>query len=777
MKKITLLAIVCFFALMANAIPAKRGWKTVLQADGTTIEVQKMGDEFYHYTVNRDGQEVKLNADGIYEVIGAAPTATQVRARRAQVAARRQRKDVGEPNLAPRGLLILVNFSDTKFKSANSKAVMDSLINAKDCQVNNGYGSAAQYFKDQSHGLYQPVFDVVGPVTLSNKASYYGENDSNDNDKYATDAVIEACILANDEVDFTQYNANNDSYVDFVYVIYAGYGEADTEETAANAKLIWPHNYSIQEVIKYNGQGLYSVYSKADTKLDGLYLDNYAMSQELDGYSGSRAGNGTFCHEFGHVIGLPDFYDTNYGTNYEKALTPNDWDIMDGGGYNGDGHCPPNYSVWEKYFFGWLTPENLGSEGAKLTLYPNGSAQQNVYQINTSGNLEKATKDGLNYYIENRQQTGWDKNLPSHGLLIWKVNYSSSAWSGNEPNNTANSPRYTLVSASGTKIGTHPNSAGTSYEYDGPKNPYPGSANVTSKEVVTGKPILDIKEANQLITLTYIEEPAVVIDPFDIKWYANGSEFATTQSTNTGKVVLPTSEPAVCEGKVFVGWCADAAYSNPTTAPTLVKAGDAVEEGAAFYAVFATKEGEGAAEETTEYTFTSKAWADATNSWTSTKDGQQLTKDQGVQVTAGASGAGAETKTTFDKVSKVVVTYCTNKSNGAGSIKVSVGSTSKSLDVTKSGGTSLRNLEYTFDKASGKVALEVTCSTNSIYVNSVAITAGGGVSFSNYSTSCSSQAIDDVEQEAKVAFKTLRNGQIVIIRGDAVYSITGTRIK
>jgi len=85
------------------------------------------------------------------------------------------------------------------------------------------------------------------------------------------------------------------------------------------------------------------------------------------------------------------------------------------------------------------------------------------------------------------------------------VNYSAQKWENNTPNNTANSPRYTIVSASGTKIGTHANRYGTAYEYDGPKNPFPGSANVTSKEIVS-KPLLNIKEAKSLITLTYIEE-------------------------------------------------------------------------------------------------------------------------------------------------------------------------------------------------------------------------------------------------------------------------------
>jgi M6 family metalloprotease-like protein len=506
MKKIFSILCVCAVAVSAAAVPARRIWHTQEQADGTTIEVLTLGDEFYHYTVNKDGKEVRLNERGMYEVVGEAPTLAKAQARHAAGQARRARKEVGvEPYPAPRGLLILVNFKDKTFLSKNTKAVMDSLINAKDCQVNGGFGSAAQYFKDQSNGQYQPVFDVYGPVTLSQKVAYYGGNDGTGDDaqdSLATDAVIEACILANQQysdLDFTNYDWNNDGYVDFVYVIYAGKGEAD----GGASNTIWPHNYSIQEIVKYYQWG-YSHYKKSDTKLDGVYLDNYAMSQELDGTKGTLAGNGTFCHEFGHVIGLPDFYDTSYGTNYSNALTPNDWDVMDGGAYNGDTHCPPNYSVWEKYFMGWDTPVNLGTTGASLTLKANGTDGYQAYQINSSNKLITATTAGECYYIENRQHQGWDSGLPSHGLLIWKVNFNASAWQSNTPNNTANNPRYTLVSASGTKIGTHTNSSRTAYVYDGPKNPYPGSANVTS-QTVAGKSLTDITETDGIIRLTYIE--------------------------------------------------------------------------------------------------------------------------------------------------------------------------------------------------------------------------------------------------------------------------------
>lgn len=764
MKKITLVAIACIFALVANAVPAKRGWQTRTQADGTTIEVQQIGDEFYHYMINRDGKQVR-EIDGQFQVVGEAPTAEVAKARRAKAAARRQRKDVGTtPNLAPKGVVILANFKDKSMQSTHTQAVFDELCNSLNCTVNSGYPSAGQYFADQSNGAYRPQFDVFGPVNLSRNTSYYGTDGSEEgDDQHATDAVVEACRLANSEysINWADYDSNNDGYVDFVYVIYAGKGQAD----GGASTTIWPHNWSVTAAISSG----YCTYSDGQRVLGEKRIDNYAMSSELSG--SALGGIGTLCHEFGHVMGLPDFYDTQYKTNYQNALTPNEWDVMDGGAYNGDGHCPPNYSPWEKYFFGWATPINLGNQGAKLTLYPNGTDQYNTYQINSAGSLQTATKEGLNYYIECRKKQGWDADIPANGMLIWKVDFNASAWSNNTPNNTANKPKYTLIIPSGTQIGA---------EY-GTKNVWPygsGSSLKNSWEGVSDKPLKEIKKSGNNITLIYIEEPPTV-DPFDVEWYVDGTLVETNQCTGYGTVVLPTTDPEGCNNREFMGWCADASYSSATTAPTFVKTGDAVTEGAKFYAIFATK-GEGSAEETKTYTFTSKSWADATNSWTSYKDGSQLTSGQGVQVTTTASGASAYTKASVDQVSKVVVTYCTNASRGAGKINVAVGDgTAVSKDVTKTGGTTLRTLEYTFAKESGQVKFSVTCTTNSIYVNSVAITAGGGVSYSNYNTTsgCGAEGIEDAIVDRPAATKVIREGHIVIIRGDEEFTITGERIR
>ena len=123
------------------------------------------------------------------------------------------------------------------------------------------------------------------------------------------------------------------------------------------------------------------------------------------------------------------------------------------------------------------------------------------------------------------------------------------------------------------------------------------------------------------------------------------------------------------------------------------------------------------------YTFTSNAWADATSSWTSIANGYQK-KDQGIWVTVAKTGAGASTKSSMTNVSKVIVTYCTNASSGAGSIQVSVNNdNTQTLNVTTDGGSSHRTLEFDYSqsKPTGVVSFKVNCTTNSIYIKSIEI--------------------------------------------------------
>ena len=528
MKKIVSLFIMCVLALSAYAVPAMPGWQTRTQADGSTIEVQVIGDEFYHYTINREGKELR-EVNGMFKVVGEAPSPAEVQARHEAARTRhyapvqlpgaankfRAPKAIGTtPNLAPRGIVILVNFSDSHMDASHTQAVFDELCNSTDCQVNinnnKKYPSAAQFFADQSNGSYRPIFDVYGPVTLDYPTAHYGTDlvgEQAGSDSLATDAVIEACMIADQQydIDWSNYDSDNDGAIDFVYMMFAGKGQA----AGGASYTIWPHNWTTYAAMYY---GRCSYEWGVDNVIDGLYIYNYACSAELT-INGGLTGIGTLCHEFGHVMGLPDLYDIKYGDVYASHMTPNTWNIMDGGSYNGGEHCPPNYDPWQKYFFGWQIPVNLGTTGNDITLKPVGTEGATAYQINASGTQMTPTTKGLSYYIENRQQTGWDEYTPAHGLLLWKADFNADYWKANTPNSTGTpgAPRHTVVSADPNGyIGlngtcTEVNAAGycTHREYS-TYNTFPGSSNVTEWTALADRTLTDITEATDgTITLKY----------------------------------------------------------------------------------------------------------------------------------------------------------------------------------------------------------------------------------------------------------------------------------
>lgn len=405
------------------------------------------------------------------------------------------------PLMANRGLLILANFSDKSFQAGNSQAQMDSMMNAYHYTYNGATGSAAQYYSDQSNGAYRPHFDVVGPITLPKTVAYYGDNGryGEGGDVKLGDFVLHCCSIASkiEGVNLADYDADGDGEMDFVYIIYAGKGEAD----GGAANTLWPASWDMASAIASGLSSLNTNANPSSYTFDGVKIGNFAYSGEQNGSTGARNGIGTPTHEFGHVLGLPDFYDTYYGSNSQK--TPGEWDVMDSGSYNNGGKTPPNMSPWEKAFMGWLTPVNLGNEGANLTLYANGSDQYVAYQINSSGIYQDYKTPGECYYIENRQQTGWDAGVPGHGMLIWKVNYNQSFWVANEPNSSYDRD-YTTANMNGVVSYTVVSATGNTKKIGSGADTFPGTGRKTSWSGISSRPLTEIAESNGIITCKYM---------------------------------------------------------------------------------------------------------------------------------------------------------------------------------------------------------------------------------------------------------------------------------
>lgn len=439
MKKIGFIVVFCALITSAWAIPARKRAVVRVQPDGTEVTVYLHGDEHFHWMTNERGEWIRLEEDGFYRVTDQL-TAEEIQTKR-MAAPRRVEYKATPLNIAPRGLVILVNFQDVAFTT--TKAEMDSMLTGQNYTRAYSYmyrgkkyeitseGSARQYFEDASFGQYNLQLDVVGPVTVNSDMKYYGANTSAGGDKHPETMIKEACQLVNDSVDFSLYDNDSDGFVDFVYVIYAGYGEAD----GGGDNTIWPHAWNL-----YRAAGI-------RCEVDGKIVDLYACGNEMDNFSKYHTGIGTFCHEFSHVLGLPDLYET---TGYGAHKTVGQWSILDYGPYNNEGNTPPMYSAYERFFMGWLTPE-LIIDSADIVLEELNDSQQALListtdQHNLVGNDPNPTKF---YLLENRQQEGWDTYLPGHGLMLTYIQYNYNKWFQNTVNNTAKSMGVDLIEADG----------------------------------------------------------------------------------------------------------------------------------------------------------------------------------------------------------------------------------------------------------------------------------------------------------------------------------------
>lgn len=251
-------------SLIAVAVPAKRGFFPVTQPDGSVLMVERVGDERNHLTFDENGRIV-TEIDGAYYIarVGNDGTIESTGELARAVASQATTSSVGKPSpveqlrevislrnsiSAPhrsiaqggmgrfsgnfprkgkvRGLVILVQYQDVKFKLSDPKAYFSNLLMKEGFNEYNGTGSAHDYFIENSGGAFDPQFDVFGPFTLANNRSYYGGNDSYGNDEHAHDMVVESCRGLDYLIDFADYDMDNDGYVDNVFVFYAGQGEA-----------------------------------------------------------------------------------------------------------------------------------------------------------------------------------------------------------------------------------------------------------------------------------------------------------------------------------------------------------------------------------------------------------------------------------------------------------------------------------------------------------------------------------------------------------------------
>lgn len=480
MKKTLLFAfLLSLFMQAAIAVPAKPGPIKITQGDGSPLTIRLYGDEFFSYTTTNDGYQIRQASDGNYYYFtpsSATRAAVQIQAHEPamRTAAERaflstitvggdlsyimaghmraaaKRAEMGAANaahkssvatranneLAAKGLIIVVQYADTKLQQGNTSASFTALLNEKGYSLNGGTGSSRDFYKASSMGKYDPEF-VVCPqvITLPQPRAFYGANDANGNDINPRQMILDACTGADPYINFADFDTDGDGYVDNVFVYYAGYNEAEH----GPAESIWPHQWAV------------APNSSLAPSFDGVKVWTYACTSELRGNEKNiMAGIGTFTHEFGHVLDLPDFYDTDYTGSGGESPGLYYISTMGKGSYHNDGCTPPYFTALERWLLGWnkLTPLKEGA----LTIKPI-NIENDAWMIPTQDENEI-------YIIEARNNAEhWDQYIGNHGLLIYHIDRSAAhvmggvtakrRWETNSINNVMGQECAKLIEAGG----------------------------------------------------------------------------------------------------------------------------------------------------------------------------------------------------------------------------------------------------------------------------------------------------------------------------------------
>lgn len=538
MKHSLLLIALGLVCMTARAVPADPTPAVVAQPDGTTITVTLHGDEFFNYLTTSDGYTLVKNEAGYYtyarleggRLVAGNCVAHDVSQRTAadyaalagltkgltsQSMVRKGTRLLASRNQAMlgiganghmdyskfRGLIILVNYNDKKIGdylpyNYTTQDFYDQMINGHGY---TGYtmpsgtkremtGSVRDFYYDNSNQMFDPHFDILGPVDVD-----FACTDARQMSNCAP--IFFAAIDSLDsQVDFSDYDIDGDGTVDMVFFLVAGWG---SDYSSNNRQYLWPHMFTFEESPVVDGVNF------------GLYACSTAMTgAEPQWGNGTVGGIGTFCHEFSHVLGLPDMYDTDYAQSGGQSRHPSNWSIMASGFKINNGYAPVGYSLYERYALGFASPTVIADTGSytiqALDVYNEG------FRLNTPNK-------GEYFLIENRQAGKWDKSLPGHGMMIARVDSTdATVWLDNKINVNPNHMYYEVLRASYNGFS------------DTGRDPFPGTYNVTSVTNLTNPSlctwdgqvnrygIVDIAETGGVISFNVIRDYATsLIEDFE----------------------------------------------------------------------------------------------------------------------------------------------------------------------------------------------------------------------------------------------------------------------
>ena len=426
------------------------------QPDGRTFLAHIWGDEYIHGYEALNGRTVlkdpktgywryaERGPQGTLEVSDAVVTRDRAAFRKhlrpapsrfTAVRAREHVPPVGKPLLqaAPPWagadtdvLFIMVEFTDVACTFTPAQMQTNMFGGGA-----SGPGDLDDYYDEISGGDVDFVGTVVGDsggtadclALTGNRNSYNNDGTNADGDD---DLVREAVAALEDDLDFTQYDNDNDGTIDALGIIYAGGGPHDGCSAGGTADNLWPHSGRIATP----GPTV-----TADGDTINPFIINSELTYPLSALPGIVPADctviqtiGLFAHELGHSLGLPDLYDDDASPNGGSGVDV--WSAMASQylGTTNNADTPPHFDPWSKWHQEWLTPTGhaAGDRFVESISRVEDSGEVHRFLDNPGGvdwDLGPPVDAGTGEYflVENRQQTLFDAQLPGCGIVVWHI--------------------------------------------------------------------------------------------------------------------------------------------------------------------------------------------------------------------------------------------------------------------------------------------------------------------------------------------------------------------
>ena len=429
-KFLRLLIVLAILLLNVNGVLGVGAYpdsQVINQPDGSKLTIQLNGDEWFNWVATTDGYRIVRNQSGVFEyaivlksgdIVPSGIKVSDVNTRKpdereflrtltkgpgiSSEAIRKLRDERRRGSLKSstvstyfptkgqhKLLVILANFSDTN--PLYSRDAFNKYMNETGY---NGTGSFKDFYLENSLGQLTINSVVTEWVTLPKPHDYYGPRAS-----WGEFAYTAIKTASEQGVDLSQFDNDGDGIVEGIAIIHQGPGQ----EVTGNEKDIWSHSWSLAS----------AGYGQTARTFNGVVVNQYTTQPETRNSVGAINTIGVICHEFGHNLGAPDFYDTNGDVDGQYYGTGR-WDLMASGTYNGSpsGSSPAHHNPHTKIFYNWINPIPI-NQPASLTLDP----------VLTTGKVYRINSPVANEYLllENRQRTGFDIGLPGKGLLVYHV--------------------------------------------------------------------------------------------------------------------------------------------------------------------------------------------------------------------------------------------------------------------------------------------------------------------------------------------------------------------